>query len=123
MAKASVPFSLRRKPLEHGGWPDGEVAHPNPRRGENGVADRGRDDSRARLAEPDRCFRAVNELDVELMHVDDAQRRVAIEIRVLHLSFDELGSLIKRHAQAPEGTAFDLRKCAVWMNERARVDD
>src|SRR5262249_2695691 len=65
----------------------------------------------------------VNELDVKFRHVADAQRRVAIEIRVLHLSFDELGSLIKRHAQAPEGTTFDLRKSAIWMNDRARVYD
>src|SRR6516162_3701671 len=96
-------------------------SHPDGR--EDGVADGGGDYSRARLAEPDRCLSAVNELDVEFRHVADAQRRVAIEIRVLHLSFDELGSLIERHAQAPEGTTFDLRKRAVWMNDRARVDD
>src|SRR5262245_55876391 len=115
--------TLRRQRPEHRSWPDRQMAQANPGRGENGVADRGGDHRRARLAEPDRDLSAVNELDVELRHVADAQRRIAVEIRVLDLAFDELGSLIQRHAEAPESTAFDLRERAVWVNERARVYD
>src|SRR6516162_9436500 len=46
----------------------------------------------------------------------------AVEIRVLHLGLDELRSLVQRHAEAPQRTAFDLRERAVRMNDRARVD-
>src|SRR5262249_249090 len=122
-ANASVSGSLRRKRLEHGGWPNGQVAQANPGRRENRVADSWRDHGRARLAEADRGLDAVDELDVELRHVADTQRRVTVEIRVLHLAFDELGPLIKRHAEAPQRTAFDLRERAVGMNERAGIDD
>src|SRR5262245_23048665 len=115
--------TLRRQRPEHRSWPNRQMAQPNPGRRENGVADRGGDYGRARLAKPDRDLSAVNELNVELRHVADAQRRIAVEIRVLDLAFDELGSLVQRHAEAPESTAFDLRERAVWMNERARVYD
>src|SRR5262245_50907539 len=99
------------------------MAQPNSGRRENGVADRRCDHRRARLAEPDRDLSAVNELDVELRHIPDAQWRVAVEIRVLHLTLDELRSLMERHAEAPQNAAFDLRERAVRMDERARVDD
>src|SRR5262245_13787945 len=99
------------------------MAQSNTSRRENCIADGGGDHGRARLAEPDRGLGAANELDIEFRHVADAQRRVAVEIRVLHLAFDELGSLVQRHAETPEGTAFDLRERAIRMNERARVDD
>src|SRR5262245_53253695 len=98
------------------------MAQANPGGGEDSVADGGGDDGRAGFAEPDRSLGAVDELDIELRHVADAQRRVAVEIPVLHLAIDELGSLVERHAQAPQRTAFDLRERAVGMNERARVD-
>src|SRR5262249_7681130 len=78
---------------------------------------------RARLAQSDRSFHAVDELDIELRHVADAQWRVAVEIRILHLTPDELGSLVERHAEAPENAAFGLCERAVRMNERAGVDD
>jgi hypothetical protein len=78
--------SLCRERLEHGGWPDGQVAQANPDCPENGVANGGADRGRARGVS------AVDERDVEFRHVADAQRRVAVEIRVLHLAFDELGS-------------------------------
>src|SRR5262249_36263324 len=41
----------------------------------------------------------------------------------LDLALDELRSLVERHAQPPQRTAFDLRERAVRMNDRARVDD
>ena len=77
--QASASASLRCKRREHGGRPNGEVAQAS--RGENGIADGGRDDRRARLAQSDRSLHAVDELDVERWHVADAQRRVAVEIR------------------------------------------
>src|SRR5262245_36227234 len=120
---ASVSTSLRRERLEHCGWSDGQVTQANPLRRKNRIADSGRDYGRARLAEADRGLDAVDELDVELRHVPDAQRRIAVEVRVLHLAFVELGSLIERHAEAPQSAAFDLRERAVWMNECARIDD
>ena len=79
--QASASASLRCKRREHGGRPNGEVAQASPGRGENGIADGGRDDRRARLAQSDRSLHAVDELDVERWHVADAQRRVAVEIR------------------------------------------
>src|SRR5215471_12929031 len=118
---ASAP--LRRERREHSGRPDRDVAQTNSGRRKNGIADGGRDDRRARLAEADGRLDALDELDVELRHVADAQRRIAVEVRVLHLAFDELGSLIERHAEAPQGAAFDLRERTVWMNECARIDD
>src|SRR5262249_51031949 len=102
--------------------PDRQVTQTNPRRGKNRIADGGRDHGRARLAEADRSLHAVDELDVELRYVADAQWRVTVEVRVLHLALDELSPLMERHAQAPQRTAFDLRERAVRMNERARVD-
>jgi len=99
------------------------VAQPNPGCGKNRIADGGRDDRRTRLAETDRGLGAVDEFDVEIRHVTDAQRRVAVEVRVLYLAFDKLGSLIQRHAEAPKRAAFDLRERTVWVNERARIDD
>src|SRR5215813_13542754 len=122
-ATDSVCVSLRPESCEHGRRPDGQVAQPNPGRRENGIADGGRDDRRAWLAEADWSLDAVDEFDVELRHVADAQRRIAVEVRVLDLALDELGSLMERHAEAPQRTAFDLRERAVRMNERARVDD
>src|SRR5262249_27072945 len=98
----SVGVSLRPESREHGGRSDGQVAQPNPGRRENGIADGGRDDRRARLTEADWSLDAVDELDVELRHVSDAQRCIAVEVCVLHLALDELGSLMERHAQAPE---------------------
>src|SRR5262249_9589466 len=100
----------------------GQVAQPSPGRRKNGIADRGRDDRRAGFAEADWSLDALDELDVELRHVPNAQRRIAVEVRVLHLPVDELGSLIERHAQSPQSAAFDLRERTVWMNERASVD-
>src|SRR5215475_6171525 len=99
------------------------MAQPNSRRRENGIAYGGRDHGRAGFAEPDGGLGALNELDVELRYVADAQRRVAVEIRVLHLAVDELASFIERHAEAPESAAFHLGERAVRMNERARIDD
>ena len=61
-----------------GGWGGGAT---EPRRRENGIADGGRDYGSARLAKADRGLDAVDELDVELRHVADAQWRVAMEIR------------------------------------------
>jgi hypothetical protein len=73
------------------GW---QVAQANPDCRENDVANGGGDHGRARFSELDRGLSAVDELDVESRHVADVQRRVliAVEIRVLHLAFDELGS-------------------------------
>src|SRR5262249_22504675 len=90
-ATASLSASLRRERVEHRGWADGQVSQASPGRRTNGVADGGRDYGRARLAEADRGLGAVDELDVELRHVADPQRRIAVEVRVLHLAPDELG--------------------------------
>src|SRR5262249_12746082 len=84
----SVFVSLRRERREHCGRPDGQVAQPNPGRRKNGIADRGRDDRRAGFAEADWSLDALDELDVELRHVPNAQRRIAVEVRVLHLPVD-----------------------------------
>ena len=51
IANASVSASLRRERLEHGGWPDGQVAQANPDCREIGVADGGGDHDRAGFAE------------------------------------------------------------------------
>src|SRR5262245_50364119 len=119
---ASMSTSMRGERLEHGGWPNREMTQPNPGRRENGVADGRRDHGRARLAEADWHLDAVDELDVELRHVADAQRRIAVEVRVLHLAFGELGAFMERHAEAPERAAFDLRERAGGMNERGGSD-
>src|SRR5262249_39163139 len=120
---SSASASIRRERLEDGGWPDGQVAQPNPGRRENRIGDGGRYHGRARLAEPNRSLGAVDELDVELGHITDAQRHVTVEVRILHLALDELRSLVEGHAQAPQRTAFDLRERAIRMNHCARVDD
>jgi hypothetical protein len=51
IANASVSASLRRERLEHGGWPDGQVAQAKPDCREIGVADGGGDHDRAGFAE------------------------------------------------------------------------
>ena len=66
---------------------------------------------------PTGSLSAVDELDVELRYVPDAKRRVAGEIRILHLAFDERGALIERHAEPPERSAFDLRQRAIRIND------
>src|SRR5215831_20057029 len=88
---------LRRECREHGGRPDREVAQANSGGGKDCIADGGRDDRRTRLAETDWSFGAVDELDVELGHVSNAQRRVTVEVGVFHLAFVEFGSLMERH--------------------------
>jgi hypothetical protein len=89
------PSFLRRECPEHGCRPDWKVAQPNLGCGKNGITDGRRDDRRTSLAETDRGLGAVDEFDVEIRHVTDEQRRVAIEVRVLYLAFDKLGSLIQ----------------------------
>src|SRR5262249_9356875 len=78
---------------------------------------------RARLAKTNGDFDALDKLDLEVRHIADTQRRVAVEICVLHLAFDELTSLIERQAQAPESAAFHLRERTIGMNKRACVDN
>src|SRR5215510_9594090 len=114
---------LRRECRKHVGRPDWEVAQANSGCGKDCIADGGRDDRRTRLSETDWSLGAVDELDVELGYVPDAQRRVTVEVGVFHLAFVEFGSLIQRHAEAPQRAAFDLRKRTVRMNECARIDD
>ena len=99
------------------------MTQANPGGGKNGIADGGRDDRGARLAETDRSLGALDEFDVEFRHVTNAQRRVAVEICVFHLAPVEFGSLMERHAQAPQSAAFDLRERTVWMDESPRIDD
>ena len=48
--RVSARLFVTRERLEHGGWPDEQVAQANPDRRENGVADRGSDNRRARPA-------------------------------------------------------------------------
>jgi hypothetical protein len=72
------------------GW---QAAKPNPDRGEDRIADGGRHDGCAGLAEADWGFCTVNELDFKLRHVADPQRRISVEVCVLHLTSDEQSAI------------------------------
>jgi hypothetical protein len=67
------------------------MPEPHADGGEDRIADRRGDNGRRGLAEADRNLGAVDKLDVELRHVANAQRRIRIEVCVLHLTVDELG--------------------------------
>jgi hypothetical protein len=42
--------------------------------------------------------------------------RIGVEVRVLHLTLDELGPFVQCHTQTPKGSALDLRQRAVWIH-------
>ncbi len=62
--------------LEYSRRTHGEVTEPSPDGSKDCIADGWPDDSRRRFAKADWGLCAVNELNVELGHVADTQRRI-----------------------------------------------
>jgi hypothetical protein len=62
------------------------MALPNPGHRENGVVMAGATTVVPGSPSPTGILGAVDELDVELRYIADAQRRVAVEVHVFHLA-------------------------------------
>ena len=88
---------------------------------EDGISNRRRNSSSRRLAQSDRRFRTGNKLDVKFRHFSHTEHPVAIQIRILRLPSDDLGSLIERCRKTPQSRPLHLSCGAIRMNDRSRV--
>jgi hypothetical protein len=112
-----------RERLPHGFRTDRQVTNASARGGKDRVRDRGRDGGRRRLAEANRRFRAREKFALEFGYVAHAQQRIGVQISILRLTFHELRSFMKGHAQSPQRATLSLGRGTVQMNDRAGVDE
>src|SRR3984957_9668879 len=122
------PFLLRatflasqRERVENGGRPDRQAAKPHADSGEDRITDCRGNNRRRWLAEANGSLCTVNELHIKLGHIANAQGRVAIEVRILHLTGNEFSAFVKRHTEAPKDAALNLCQRAVWVYQSAGV--
>src|ERR1700675_3316677 len=91
-----------RECLSHGFGTNWQMTKTCARGGKDRVPNRWRNSGTRGLAQPDWHFRTGNKLNVKFWYFSRTEHSVAIEIRILRLASDELGSLVQSRRKTPK---------------------